>query len=470
MINTIFSQFIEATPITVMVRGIMEQIFEPTALDELFEAHTVKQYTRELLFSNVVSLMSLVVSGIHPSVSAAYKALEKDLGVSRPALYGKLNGMELGISQALVRYSASNLESLIDEFKVNQTELLAGYEIKIADGNHLGGTEHRLKVLRNNLSKALPGKSIAVLDPQKMLVTDIFLHQDGHAQERTMLPELIETVQAQQVWIADRNFCTRQLLFEVVQRGSDFVIRQHKSLPVEEISALQKMSETPTGQVFEQQVQITDSNGMTLQCGRECVQCRAEGTVRGVSLARVVIELDQPTRHGDKEVALLTHLPSSVADAKTITQLYLRRWNIEGMFQVITDTFNCELNTLGYPKAALFVFSVAIVAFNILSTAKAALKSVHGVGKVESGLSDYYLVEEVQATYRGMAIALPTPLWLPIAQMSLTEFAQTLKQWASLVNLKRFCSSPRKKKKKKPKPIYDPKHPHRSTARLLQQH
>ncbi len=123
MINAIFSQFVEATPITVMVRGIMERIFEPTALDELFESHAVKQYTRELLFSNVVSLMSLVVSGIHPSVSGAYKALEKDLGVSRPALYGKLNGMELGVSQALVRYSASNLESIIDELKVNPTQL-----------------------------------------------------------------------------------------------------------------------------------------------------------------------------------------------------------------------------------------------------------------------------------------------------------------------------------------------------------
>lgn len=451
MINAIFSQFVEATPVTVMVRGIMERVFEPTALDKLFETYTVKQYTRELLFSNVVTLMSLVVSGIHPSVSAAYKALEKDLGVSRPALYGKLNGMELGVSQALVRYSASNLELLIGELKVNQTQLLAGYEVKIADGNHLSGTEHRLQVLRNNLAKALPGKSIAVLDPQLMLVTDIFLNQDGHAQERTMLPSILETVKAQQVWIADRNFCTRQFLSGIAQKSSYFIIRQHKNLPVEEISPLDKIGQTKTGQVFEQQVQISDSNDLTWQ------------------LRRVVIKLHQPTRHGDKEVALLTHLPHSVADAETVTQLYLKRWKIEGMFQVITDTFNCELNTLGYPKAALFVFCVAIVAFNILSTVKAALKSVHGVGKVEAGLSDYYLVEEVQATYRGMAIALPTPLWLPIAQMSLTEFAQTLKQWASSVNLKRFCSSPRQKKKPKPKPTYDPKHPHRSTARLLQQ-
>jgi hypothetical protein len=68
-----------------------------------------------------------------------------------------------------------------------------------------------------------------------------------------------------------------------------------------------------------------------------------------------------------------------------------------------------------------------------------------------------------------MAIALPTLLWLPYRQMSAIEFAQTLKQWAALVNLKRFSSSPRGKKKPKKKPTYDPKHPHLSTARLLSQ-
>ena len=122
MIDTIFAQFVEASPVTVMVKGIMERIFEPQALDELFESHATKQYTRELLFSNVVSLMSLVVSGIRPSVNAAYKALEKDIKVSRPALYAKLNGMELGISQALVRYSASNLRPIITELEVSQAQ------------------------------------------------------------------------------------------------------------------------------------------------------------------------------------------------------------------------------------------------------------------------------------------------------------------------------------------------------------
>jgi len=101
-----------------------------------------------------------------------------------------------------------------------------------------------------------------------------------------------------------------------------------------------------------------------------------------LTLRRVVVRLNQPTRHGDWEVVVFTNLPAAVADALTIADLYLSRWSVEGMFQVITDVFSCELNTLGYPKAALFVFCMAVVAFNILSTLKAVLKVVHGLGKM----------------------------------------------------------------------------------------
>jgi len=58
---------------SVMMRGLMESVFRPQRLDEIFETHSKLQYTRELLFSSVVDLLSLVVCGIHPSVSAAYK-------------------------------------------------------------------------------------------------------------------------------------------------------------------------------------------------------------------------------------------------------------------------------------------------------------------------------------------------------------------------------------------------------------
>jgi IS4 transposase len=451
MFSAIFEQFIAVSPVSVMVRGIMERIFEPQALDDLFERYAIQQYTKELLFSTVVGLMSLVVSGIHPSVSAAYKALEKVVGVSRPALYGKLNGMEVGISQALVRYSVEHLKPVMAQFQTTSPELLPGYSIRISDGNHLGATEHRLAVLRDQGAGALPGQSIAVLDPEQMLVVDVFPCEDGHAQERSLLNEVLQSVKAKEVWIADRNFCTRGFLLGIAERHAYFAIRVHQHLPWQAVEPLSEAGQTDTGKVLEQPVQLTDESGVALT-GR-----------------RVVIQLHQPTRHGDREVAVLTNLPVAVADAEKVASLYLKRWSVEGMFQVITDTFHCELNSLGYPRAALFVFCMALVSFNILSTVKAALTFVHGTDKTTPKWSDYYLVEEVQATFRGMMIALPAPLWQPFNQMSVEQFALTLQQWAALVNLNRFSAAPRGPKKISAKPVYDPKHPHVSTARLLEQ-
>jgi hypothetical protein len=166
MIRAIFERFVEQTPLTVMVRAMMERIFAPELLDQVFEETAEQQYQRTLLFSSVVGLMSLVVCGIYPSVSAAYKGFEKVIGVSKVALYGKINGLEPKLSQALVRYSSEQLIAIQQGFPAATRVLLADYEVRILDGNHIAGTEHRLKVLREEASGALPGQTLNVLDPQ----------------------------------------------------------------------------------------------------------------------------------------------------------------------------------------------------------------------------------------------------------------------------------------------------------------
>ncbi|WP_373541535.1 hypothetical protein [Chamaesiphon sp.] len=107
------------------------------------------------------------------------------------------------------------------------------------------------------------------------------------------------------------------------------------------------------------------------------------------------------------------------------------------------------------------------MAFNLLSPVKAALKDVPGAGKIESGLSNYSVVEEVQLTCRGMEIAIAADDWKPFALMSVLLFVQFLRDCASHVDLKRFLSSPRGAKKPTTKKKYDSKHPHVATFRLL---
>lgn len=59
-------------PTSLMVQGLMEHLFTQQELDALFEQQAQEQYTRDLLFSEVVDLMSLVVCGLQPSVNRAY--------------------------------------------------------------------------------------------------------------------------------------------------------------------------------------------------------------------------------------------------------------------------------------------------------------------------------------------------------------------------------------------------------------
>jgi hypothetical protein len=104
--SDIFERFVEDAPVCVMVQALMENALSPTTVDALFERHAELQYTRELLFSDIVSLMSLVVCGIRPSINSAYKKMAPVLGVTKKAVYDKVDRVETTTSAALVRHSA----------------------------------------------------------------------------------------------------------------------------------------------------------------------------------------------------------------------------------------------------------------------------------------------------------------------------------------------------------------------------
>lgn len=167
---------------------------------ELFERGAKAQYTRELLFSTVVNLMSLVVCGIRPSVHAAYQAAAEEIGVSVTSVYNKLNGIEPSVSAELVREIASQLEATIRHLKATLPDLLPGYRVKILDGNAIAKSEHRLKVLRQTGSAPKTCQSLVVLDPALMLAVDVFPCEDGHAQERSLFDEVLRTVEEDDEW------------------------------------------------------------------------------------------------------------------------------------------------------------------------------------------------------------------------------------------------------------------------------
>ncbi len=96
-----------------MLRGLMESVLTPDKIDPIFEKNATLQYTRELLFSSLVDLISTVVCGANPWVNAAYRASSQQLNVSFTAAYGKLNGVKLTVSAAIVSKMARKMAFLI---------------------------------------------------------------------------------------------------------------------------------------------------------------------------------------------------------------------------------------------------------------------------------------------------------------------------------------------------------------------
>ena len=429
MLYEIFKRFVNESPVTVMVGGLLERVLHSESLDALFDRTAEYQYTRELLFSSVFEMMSQVVCGIQPSVHAAYQASAPELSVSITSVYNKLNGIEPPTSEALVHYSADSLAPIIDHMESARPALLAGYRLKVVDGNCLASTQHRLKELRPLSSGALPGKALVVYDPALQMALETVCCEDGHAQERSLLDRLFPSIKAGDAWLADRNFCTRDFLCGIESKSAYFVIRHHQKLIVEEVTPLCQQGRIDTGVLYEQRVRIYDAQGVAHLW------------------RRVVLCLDEPTRDGETEIVVLTNLPKETVSAQKIAQLYQKRWTIERAFQELAEQLNGEINTLGHPPAALFAFCIALVAYNIFAVVKATLRHVHGDEKIEQKVSGYYLAHEIRNTSRGMMIAIPAQQWEIFRQWTIPQVAELLVYIAEKIKLKRYKKHPRGPKK-----------------------
>jgi hypothetical protein len=91
ILSDIVQRFVQDSPLTVMTQSLLENTLPPAAVNQLFDDYADAQYTRKFLFSAVVSLMRLVVCSIRPSINSAFKKLEPSLGVTRKAVYEKIN-------------------------------------------------------------------------------------------------------------------------------------------------------------------------------------------------------------------------------------------------------------------------------------------------------------------------------------------------------------------------------------------
>jgi IS4 transposase len=450
--DAMLNRFVEQAPVAVMARLGLQRAIGPDWVNEVFEQHSEAQYTRELLFSTVVDLMSLVALGLRPSLHAAAQSMREDLPVSLTALYDKVNRVEPNVVQALVRGSAERLAPVMAKLRKKHAPWLRGWRVRIVDGNHLPASEKRLAPLRGFRGAALPGHSLVVFDPDAGVVIDLVPCADGHASERGLLAPLLAASQPRELWIGDRLFCTRAAIQSAHARGAAVLFRETKVNPnPAPIGRRRRIGRIETGVVYEQRVTIPTEDGT----GK-------------LELRRIELVLDKPTTDGETAIRLLTTLPRAVR-ARAVARLYRKRWTIESLFGRLEAALQSEIRTLGYPRAALFAFGLAVVAFNVLAVIEAAVAAAHDLQEAGIEVSTYYVAVDVRSDYGGMLIAIPPSAWAAFDDQSPSALARTLRTVAAHVNPRTLRKHPRAPKPPKRKGYASAAavRRHVSTARVL---
>jgi hypothetical protein len=446
ILPAILDPFIEGAPAAVMTRLALDWIIDGTPLDSLFDEVAEAQYTREFTLTHFVEVMLDVASGYRPSPRAAFLRRDLQLVASHSAFCRKLNRMELALPEAVVRRTAARARQLIAAAGGLMPEPLEGYRARILDGNILTGAEHRIGPLRTTWSAGLPGMSLAVYEPASGLILDLILEEDAHTQERALVDRV--AIRPGEIWIMDRNFCVRSLLSRIARQGASFVVRWHRSsLPFQPAGPLRPCGRCAAGVVFEQPIDVADGEGGVLR------------------LRRIVLELDEPTRDGETEIVLVTNLPPEVTALECCSG-YDRRWRIERHYQTLTDLLHCEIPTLGHPRAALFAFSMSVIAGNALAILKGNLRVAHGT-EVAAEVSDFALVGEVAEVYPGMMVGVPPANWPRLACWGVAEVAGVLNDLAAGVPVWRMFRCVRGPKKPRPRRSSGKRIHHVSNKKLL---
>jgi hypothetical protein len=441
----LLEKFTKKCPFAVMTRVLCES-FISQHLDEVFEESRQHQYESKLKFSAMALAVADVTLNFCDNLNQAYKQHREKLGVAITSFYEKVRCIRPAVSEAVVRDSAEKAITLQGALGFEPWEVLQGYQVYDVDGNHLPRTDKRLKALRDSPGAPLPGKVIARFDLQRQIFDRAYLLTDAHDQELATCDQLVADLVPKDVLVADRHYCIVAFFEKIAVASSFFVIRHHGRLKGKLVGKRKRIGEIETGIVYEQRMKLTAKED-------------------SMEVRRITVELYQPTRDGDQEIHILSNLPTSVS-AKRIAEVYRLRWEEETAFHVLQMTLTCESSTLGHPHAALFLFCMAMLAFNLRQVIFAALYSEHSDQEVAE-VSDFHVSVDVSRYTDGMLVVLDDAFWRKYVPKETEQLAQLLRTLSKEIDLSRYLKSRRGEKKQRGKRSKNAQSKHVSTAKRL---
>lgn len=349
-------------PLAGAVFELFSYVLDEQHLAELFERHRGRCYERELTFATVVYLLRDALLVHKGSGLASFEAADEAgaLPVAVKNAYEKPGRLPLDVSMALLRHATARLSGLMplpgrrDPLPAS----LAGFAVVAFDGKKIKRAAKRLKALRGLPGKMLGGKLLAAMDVRRGLAVAMEADPDGERNDVPLVPGLVGRVRAVVegpiLWVGDRQSGSNLDLPALLTEGLDqFLLR------------------CTTALTFHPDDQRPARDGRDA-LGRRWVE-RWGWVGSAKDKRRRYVRQIILYRPGDKggDVILVTGLLGTAYPAEDLLAAYLLRWEIECMFQQVTEVFDLRTLIGSTPRAMIFQSAFCFVLYNLTQVVRA---------------------------------------------------------------------------------------------------
>lgn len=343
-------------PLAEAFYSLWHHLADPTALQALFQRHRGPAYEQQLTFPELVHVVADALTRFHgkgrPAIRAAID--HQRLSTQQRAVYGKLSRVPLSLSEAFLSELTGRLRPLFPPGR-RRTQLpasLATLAVVVVDGKKIKRVAKRLLEVRGRPGKVFGGKLLAAYLPAEGLVVALAADPDGEANDIRLVPRLLPQVRAAvggpRLWVADRQFCDLDQPGRFGEDNDHYLIRF--SLKTGFHAEPQRPSRSGV-----------DATGRAFREEWGWMGAESQGARR-----RYVrrITLDRP---GEESILLVTDLlDADQYPAVDLLLVYLARWQIETVFQKITEVFALRHLIGCTPQATVFQASLCMVIYNVL--------------------------------------------------------------------------------------------------------
>lgn len=330
-----------------------------SVLDDLFAQHRGRCYEDKLAFAELVEVLTDALTRYHGSGHRAItKALERQaLPTQARAVYGKLARLPLPLAEAFLAGLTARLRPLSPAglYRTQLPSSLDGLTVVVLDGKKIKKAAKRLLATRGRPGKLYGGKVLAAYLPAEGLAVALAADPDGEANDIRLVPRVLplarQAVAGPRLWVADRQFGDLIQPGRFAEDDDHFLIR---------------FSRTVSFAADPDRPAVTGVDAAGRPWRQEWGWLGLTQDRRRRYVRRVTLE-----RPGEEAVTVVTDLLDEVRyPAADLLAVYLTRWQIENVFQAITEVFGLRHLIGCAPQATVFQASLCLVIYNLLQVVR----------------------------------------------------------------------------------------------------